>query len=332
MTPDELDQLALVLAFRIGMLDVRGPRGSKGATGPPGVPGQPGVRGLTGSPGAPGIAGEIGKSGEHGERGEPGSQGAAGDSGKPGPAGAKGDPGAKGEPGPAQRWRDFSVSAAAVDGGYSDGSVVLRTGRATNEVGAFTGGGRGNKAILGVFGFHNLPLAQLGSVSYSWTRVTGPSGPFATPADGPSVMTPYCNVVVDFGPPVGVRILVLLDDSLAGVITGAIGTYSNAANTLTYAWTSAQAVLIVGSTPPAPGGVFPSVSVGALWAENAYDMTALVAANPHAKIVDAYTGDGGLPAGARVSGILLCSGDSGSTTEAGYRIATLTINGSGIIP
>lgn len=94
------------------------------------------------------------------------------------------------------------------------------------------------------------------------------------------------------------------------MITSAIGTYSNAAHTLTYAWTSAQAVLIVGSTPPAPGGVLPSVSVGGLWAENAYDMAALVAANPHAKIVDAYTGDGGLPAGARVSGVLLCAGDS----------------------
>ena len=76
----------------------------------------------------------------------------------------------------------------------------------------------------------------------------------------------------------------------------------------------------------------PSASVGALWAENADDMAALVAANPHAKIVDAYTGDGGLPAGARVSGILLCSGDSGSTTEAGYRTLTLTKSGGGIIP
>lgn len=38
MTPDELDRLALVLAFRMGMLAIlRGPRGSKGATGPPGI-------------------------------------------------------------------------------------------------------------------------------------------------------------------------------------------------------------------------------------------------------------------------------------------------------
>ena len=206
------------------------------------------------------------------------------------------------------------------------------SGKATNEAGFFTGGGKGNKAILGSFGYDGMPFSSLTSISYTWTKIVGPGGPFYAPPGGPSVQTPYCNIIVDFGAPVGIKILTILDDSLAGSITAAIGNYSNAANVLTYSWTVSKAVLIVGQAPPAPGGVAPAVSVGGLWLENAYDPSALLAANPNMKIVDAYTGDGGMPCGARLPGILLCSGDSSNVTEAGYRIGSLIVNGAQIIP
>lgn len=323
LSPDELDQIVALLAFRLGMIDLQGPQGRRGDRGPQGEPGIPGHRG------------HGGERGERGERGEQGLSGSPGLKGDPGVKGDQGDPGVKGDKGDAGqsvRVPDFSVNAARVDYGYADGSVVMRTGKATNEVGFYTGGGKGNKAILGSFGYDGMLFSSLNSISYTWTRIVGPGGPFYVPPGGPSVQTPYCNIIVDFGPPTGVRILVILDDSLAGTITAAIGNYGNVANTLTYSWSASKAVLIVGQIPPAPGGVAPAISVGGLWGENAYAASALVAANPNMKIVDAYTGDGGMPCGARLPGILLCSGDSTNVTEAGYRIAALSVNGTPLIP
>lgn len=233
--------------------------------------------------------------------------------------------------------RDFAVNAASVDGGYSDGSVVLRTGARTNAAGAYVGGGTGNKSILGTFGFNAVPIGSLLSIEYTWTNVDGPGGPFFIPPGGPAVQTPYVNLVVDFDPPpagVGdLRIVVMCDDSLAGAITAAIGTYqNNGANVLQYRWDSTMDVLIVLAPPnPVPGGVVPDVSVGASWLENAYKWTDLVAANPNAVLVDAYPADGGLPAGAVMPAILLVSGDSGNITRSGKRIAALNVNGASVL-
>ena len=232
---------------------------------------------------------------------------------------------------------DFSVNAAGVDGGYADGSIVLRTGARPNAAGAFHGGGTGNKSIFGVFGFAGLPMVDLVSVAYTWRNVTGSGGPFFDPSGGPSVLTPYVNVLVDFDP-LGahhVRVLVLLDDSLNGAITAAIGSYSNPGglNVLTYSWTSAQDCLVVGSTPGTiPGGVAAHVTVGAAWAERSYRWADLFAANPAAVLVDAFPADGGLPAGAVMPAILLVSGDSGNTQRSGKRITALVVNGAGIVP
>ena len=228
------------------------------------------------------------------------------------------------------------MNAAAVDGGYADGSIVLRTGARTNAAGAFHGGGTGNKAIFGVFGFDGLPMGDLVSVAYTWRNVHGSGGPFFNPPAGPSVLTPYVNVLVDFDP-LGahdVRVLVLLDDSLNGAITSALGTYANPGglNVLTYAWTSALDCLVVGSTPGTiPGGVAAHVTVGPAWTERAYRWADLVAANPAAVLVDAFPADGGLPAGAVMPSILLVSGDSSTTQRSGKRITALSVNGSSVL-
>jgi len=113
---------------------------------------------------------EKGRSGERGSagpKGDPGQQGDRGDPGSPGGTGPKGDPG--------QGANDYSVNSASVDR-VADGSLVLRTGGIINAPEAFTGGGTGNKAILGIAGFHGLPLGWLASVDFSWTNVVGPGG------------------------------------------------------------------------------------------------------------------------------------------------------------
>lgn len=225
--------------------------------------------------------------------------------------------------------QSFSVNAADVDG-LLDGSVVLRTGARPNGAGAFTGGGTGNKSILGISSLDQLPLGELESVEYVWENVVGPGGPFFIPPGGPSVLSPYVNLLVDFDP-LGagdVKVLVLCDDSLNPLITSSIGSYvNNGSNVLTYSWANTQNALIVGQVPPAPGGVAPDVSVGALWPENSYKWSDLVAANPTAILVDAYPGDGGLPAGAILPAVLLVSGDSINVTRSGKKVASLEING-----
>jgi hypothetical protein len=230
----------------------------------------------------------------------------------------------------------FSVNSASVDAGYDDGSIVLRTGSRTNAAGSYNGGGTGNKSIAGVFGFNGLPIGSLKSLEYVWENVSGPGGPFFIPPGGPAVQTPYINLVVDFDPlgAGNLKIIVTNDDSLAGAITASIGTYvNNGSNVLTYGWDGlTQNVLIVGQVPPAPGGVPADVSVGASWLENSYDWQALVAANPTAVLVDAFTGDGGLPAGAITPAVMLVSGDSGNVTKSGKKIQSFKVNGSNVLP
>ena len=208
--------------------------------------------------------------------------------------------------------------------------MVLRTGGITNSPGAFTGGGTGNKAILGIAGFDGLPLASLASIAFSWTNVVGPGGPFYSPPSGGNTTVPWVNVLVDFNPagPSDIRILVLMDSSLSPAISGSVGSYTNLGNTITHSWTSAVNVMIVSSPPnPAPGGILPNLSVGPTWPSNSYKFSSLVAANPQAVLRDCYPADNGMLAGAVLPAILLCSGDSGNVTKSGKRIRALAVNG-----
>jgi len=229
----------------------------------------------------------------------------------------------------------FSVNAAALDGGYDDGSVVLRTGTATNPAGAYNSGGTGNKAIGGVFGFNGVPIADLETIEFVWENVDGPGGPFFIPPGAPSVQTPYINFIVDFDP-LGagdLQVCVVLDDSLNVAITAALGSYvNNGSNVLTYGWDGlTQDILIVAHVPPAPGGVAPNVSVGPSWLENSYSWQAIIAANPTAILVDAFTGNGGLPAGAVTPAILIASGDSGNVVRSGKRVTAFDVNGASVL-
>ena len=332
MRDEEVATLAALVALRLGWPEPVLGRRRRAAIGPRGPRGDSGPRGQEG---ARGEAGSKGDRGDTGPKGDAGPRGDRGDAGPKGEAGPQGDAGPRGPAGVAAS--DFSVNAAAVDAGYADGSIVLRTGARTNPAGAFTGGGTGNKAIFGVWGFGGLPLAQLASIAVVWRNVTGPGGPYYVPPTASGGWRPYVNVLVDFAPNGGgdLRLLALLDDGLNGLITGAIGTYTNpgGANVLTYAWTAAQDVLIVGSTPATiPGGVPAHVTVGASWLERSYSFAQLVAANPDAVLVERWPNDGGMPAGAVLPAIVVCVGDSGNVIKSGKRITSLAVNGAVIVP
>lgn len=232
---------------------------------------------------------------------------------------------------------DFSVNIARVSSGYSDGSIVLSTGgqpppAPQNPPGAFNGGGVGNKAIFGVFGFSGLPITQISDIRFIWENVVGPSGPNAIPPEPATMVTPAVNFIVDFGGG-DIRVVVVCTDQLAPAISNSVGTYiNNGSNVFDYSWAPSQNALIVLAPPnPVPGGVAPSVSVGPLWLENSYSWQSLVSANPGAFLVDAYSGDGGLPAGAVTPSILMVSGDSGTRIVQGKRIRSFFVNGNNVL-
>lgn len=241
--------------------------------------------------------------------------------------------GGPGGPGPAY---DLSVNAAAAEL-LAAGGLVLRTGSRANGAGAFHGGGVGNKAIysVGDVGPAGVPLADLVSLEFDWTNITGPAGPNYLPAEPVTASTPYINIIVDFNPggPPDRRVLVVATDQLAPAVVASVGTYvNNGLNLLTYHWDASMAAFIVGAPPaPVPGGVPPLVSVGPGWFENTYSFAALVAANPNARIVAAFPADGGLPAGAIVGPLLLTSGDSGTVTKSGKLISRFEVNGESLI-
>jgi hypothetical protein len=227
--------------------------------------------------------------------------------------------------------RDFSVNEAQA---YLKPApeLILRTSALAPGAGGFNGGGVGNKSIWGVWGLNGLPIAQFLSAQFVWTNIVGPAGINYIPAEPTTVATPYINFLVDFDP-LGagdIRVCVICTDQLNPAINNAVGTQvNNGSNELTYSWDgNTQDVLIVGSPPTAvPGGVAPNVSVGPGWFNNSYNWQALVAANPDAVLVDAYSGDGGLPAGAVTPAFMLISGDSGAQIKQGKLIRSLDANG-----
>lgn len=232
--------------------------------------------------------------------------------------------------------KDFSVNNARA---YPiDSIAVLATGGSANPAGAFNGGGTGNKSILGYpVGLVGISMTSLVSVEYTWRNILGLGGNFFNPPTAAAATVPYLNFIVDFGAG-DLRVLTACDGGLNPAVSAAIGSYANPGglNTLTYSWDNTKAVCIVGAPPAAvPGGVVPIVSVGPGFLENAYSWAALAAANPAAVILDTFpanavlfpNGDGGMPAGQLISGIVLVSGDSGNVTKTGKRILSWKING-----
>jgi hypothetical protein len=82
----------------------------------------------------------------------------------------------------------------------------------------------------------------------------------------------------------------------------------------------------------APGGISPVLSNGSSWMENVFSLTDLLVACPQARLVDAVSGDGGLPAAERTPALLLCSGDSGYQEAQSKWVERLEINGRSLLP
>lgn len=230
---------------------------------------------------------------------------------------------------------DLSVNDGHVD--RVENGVVLRTSTQVLPAGAFNNAlTQGNKSIAAVLGFEGMMLGSLTSMSFDWTSFAGETGPNWNPAGGPTTVTPYVNLLVDFDPLGGgdVRVLVIITDQLNPAINAAVGTYTNPGglNRLTYSWDNTQGVLIVGAVPGwAPA---PIVDLGPSWTEKAYSFADVLAARPDAVFVqrcpDDFANDGGLPAAALIPSVFINSSDSGTNKKSGKFLYTLNINGNTI--
>lgn len=161
-----------------------------------GCGGDPGA----GAAGAPGAAGSPGASGAAGAAGPTGAPGVDGTPGTPGMTGAPGVAGPPGTPAPiAPGAGSLSLNNTALAAMPQANSVSINTAldgadtvlrmftplTAVNPVGAFVGGGIGNKAIVNLAGFNGMKLSDLGGVEFDIKVLQGPNNNF------------YMNFIVD---------------------------------------------------------------------------------------------------------------------------------------
>lgn len=223
---------------------------------------------------------------------------------------------------------DLSVNKARVDNAQSS-SPVLTTQTGTNLVGAFNGGGVGNKAILGIQGFDLMPLSLLRSIVWTWREME-------IAHTNPLAFEVYINVIIEPDPvafPGNFKIVSIANNNGPPIVCAAATPLGN--GRWNYAWASAPPVLPTGPNivqvvndfgPPFPV-VPPDINLGPSWPSHAYFMSTILAAFPNARLRDASSGDGGLPNSTVTPAILFVVGDSNNVTLVSRLIESVIVNG-----
>lgn len=229
--------------------------------------------------------------------------------------------------------RDHSVNGGAVDD-FTKTPCILRTNTNVNNAGAFNGGGIGNKGILGHFLTAPLLLSALARVQLDYELLAPENG------TGP-LRVPYLNAIVEFDPagaPGVYSVLVFGDPNSPPALN--LGVFSSlGGDKYRTVWTAANYVSVVvfkgtliNSLAPGipPATIPPDATVGAAWPNNSYSIPTLLAQYPNARIVNASSGDGGLPKNTITAGLLAILGDSGTVIQNAVRINAWLLNGSNI--
>lgn len=215
------------------------------------------------------------------------------------------------------------------------------TTTALNAVGGFTSAGIasvGNKSILGFKGHSTTPLNSLAAVVWEWENV----GPIE--AGSTLHRYPYLNLVVELAP-AQFKILVVDPNLPAGPLNvGAL--ISTGTNKWRFTHTPAgdanYAQVVNAFTAQVAAGIVPAMPIlsppvpvaagaGPSWPSASFKYSDIVAAFPAARLLDAYTGDGGLPGPAGVAtptpAVMLVLGDSTFRRQRNVRLTSITING-----
>ncbi len=190
---------------------------------------------------------------------------------------------------PSSQLRDHSVNQASATSA-GGGVVVLSTQAQQNAAGAFNGSGTGNKAILGVAGYDGVKLASLSAIEVQATRLKGKG-------------THYLNLLVDLTC-AGGALKILVYDQLK------IGTSS-----FDLSKDSFRVVrnLDGKNTPP--------------WLGVSYTLAQLTKDHPAACLRDAVSHDSGMPAGVKLSALLVILGDSMNQSEHQVKVTSLKVGG-----
>ncbi len=231
---------------------------------------------------------------------------------------------------------DLSVNGGRVDAAQSE-SPVMVTNTTLNPAGGFTGGGTGNKAILGFKGHSGLPLGQLQTISFEW-EVVSPIEP------GGAFSYPYINLVVELSP--GQYKILAIDPNASGTLN--IGTLTTLAPNkfrfdhvatadqdyvqVVNAFSSQAAVPPVPAMPVVSPPVPIAAGSGPSWTGASFRYSDILASFPGARLVDVYTGDGGLPGPPGVPTItpamMMIVGDSSFRRVRYLRIGEVLFNGT----
>jgi len=234
----------------------------------------------------------------------------------------------------------FSVNHASIsisDNGTAKSYIMTRTD-ITNEVGGFNGGGRGNKNILGITGYSGLPLSEFASVSFS-TNAMG---------TGNNI---YLNMIIDLDgdvTTVGDRKILTASDASGNfpgdIVTAHVGGgASEAGNVQNYPagqydlrsylpqktiWGAVGSIAI---NACGNSGVDSCIDPGTGLALGSHTTTnqsldLLKACCPNAVLLDAATGDGGMPKNIVTPSIMIISGDSGSLENFTQEIKHISVD------
>lgn len=229
--------------------------------------------------------------------------------------------------------RDHSVNGASAEN-WRNPSPILRTSTDNNPAGSYTGGGIGNKAILGHF--LDAPLLLSAIVSIEWEQES------LTPEATGANIIPYGNLIVELDPVGNPGVYsILVFGNAASALN--LGTYTTPAPGVTkVVWTPATnfASVVVDKgmaiLPNPPGPVFvpvaqgPAQSMPGAWPGHAYRISDILAVYPNARVVNANPADGGMPALTVIAGVLLVLGDSGNKVQNAVQIRNWKLNGAAI--
>lgn len=229
---------------------------------------------------------------------------------------------------------DVSVNKAHVDNPQSTVPVlVTKTG--TNNAGGFNGGGLGNKAMLGIQGFNGMPLSELQSVVWIWQELEA-----AHP--DPLGLRVYANLIIEPDPigfP-GVYKVLVLSDTLAPIIDVISTPLGGGSWKITWPTDSKKLVFCVNPAGlPAPPNPVESVwvspppgvpffsAVNNMYFTQLFAMADILAAYPNARLVDASSGDGGLPHTTVTPALMIIVGDSNNVVMVSRLIKQVQVNG-----
>ncbi len=193
---------------------------------------------------------------------------------------------------------DHSVNGAVAAWSSAAQTLVLETAQGTNPPGGFNGVGKGSKALAGVPGLDGRLLSDFKSVTFD-----------AKSASGSAHI--YLNVLVDLAcDGTDIRILVVDESSMEPVEkSSGFSRYTAAASGPQWKAIGALDDLLPDHLDVAGRSLGP--------VSEAY---------PSACLVDADTGDGGMPAEMVTSAVLLVLGDSGTTSAHRWGVDRVSVD------